>query len=49
VVKFLQQVEEQSEYLLWGDIDYVVKEYPDALVAFEVYTVSADKEFIGVK
>jgi len=49
VVKFLQQIELKSQYLLWGDIDYVVEQYPNALVTFEVYTISGDEEFIGVK
>ena len=49
VVDFLQKIEQQSDYLLWGDIDYIVTTYPLALVDFEVYTISTDKEFIGVK
>jgi len=49
VVKFLQRIEQQNEFLLWQDIDYMVEEHPDALVTFSVFTLSTDKEFIGVK
>ncbi len=49
IVRFLQKIEQQNEFLLWGDIHYEVIKYPDALVTFVVSTVSTDKEFIGVK
>lgn len=49
VVSFLQSIEQQNEFLLWGDIHYEVTKYPDALVTFVVSTVSTDKEFIGVR
>jgi len=49
VVNFLQRIEQQNEFLLWGDIEYMVSKYPNALVTFVVATVSPDKEFIGVK
>jgi len=49
VVKFLQRIEQQNRFLLWGDIQYVVTEHPTALVTFVVSTLSSDKEFIGVK
>lgn len=49
VVNFFRYIEEQNEFLLWGDIHYEVAEYPEALVTFVVSTVSMDREFIGVK
>jgi len=49
VVKFLQRIEQQNKFLLWGDIEYAVTEHPAALVTFVVSTLSSDEEFIGVK
>ncbi|NRA61069.1 MAG: hypothetical protein HRU25_09205 [Psychrobium sp.] len=49
VLKFLKQIEQRSSQILWGDINYEVQEYPYAIITFDVYTISTDEEFIGVK
>ena len=48
VVDFLQQIEQANAKILWQSVDYTVLEYPTALVKIEVFTLSTDKEFIGV-
>lgn len=49
LLAFMKKIETQEKSILWSDIDYKVDEYPNALLSFEIYTISTDKEFIGVK
>jgi len=49
LLAFMKKIEAQEKSILWNDIDYKVDEYPNAILSFEIYTISTDKEFIGVK
>lgn len=49
LLQFMKKIEAKEESVLWGDIDYHVENYPNAVISFDIYTVSTDKEFIGVK
>lgn len=49
LLAFMKKIETQEKSILWNDIDYKVGEYPNAILSFEIYTISTDKEFIGVK
>jgi len=48
ILKFLQKVEHTSDKILWSTISYSVLEHPKAAAKIVVYTLSTDKEFIGV-
>lgn len=49
LLKFMQNIEAKKKSVLWSDINYRVEKYPEAVISFEIYTISTDKEFIGVK
>jgi len=49
LLNFMKKIEKKEQSVLWGEIDYRVGKYPAAIISFEIYTVSTDKEFIGVK
>jgi len=49
LLNFMKKIEKKEQSVLWGEIDYRVEQYPAAIISFEVYTISTDKEFIGVK
>ncbi|GGF82838.1 type II secretion system protein M [Alteromonas lipolytica] len=46
---FLARLEQMSSSLYWRSMAYHVKEYPQAEVTLEVYTLSTEKAFIGVE
>lgn len=48
VLKFMKAVEEMPDKLYWKSMDYRVKDYPDADVVLEFYTLSINKDFISV-
>ncbi|NRA82778.1 MAG: type II secretion system protein M [Gammaproteobacteria bacterium] len=48
ILRFLQQIERSNSSILWGSINYSVAEYPKANATVKVFTLSTDKEFIGV-
>lgn len=49
LLAFMKKIEEKEHSISWSDIDYRVSKYPNAIMSFEIYTISTDKEFIGVK
>lgn len=49
LLAFMKKIETKEKSILWNDIDYEVDEYPNAILSFEIYTISTDKEFIGVR
>lgn len=49
VKDFVEALESQTRQLYWRGIDYQVAEYPLAEVSIEVYTLSTEKAFIGVR
>lgn len=49
LLDFMKRIESKERSVLWSDINYRVEVYPEAVISFEIYTISADKEFIGVK
>lgn len=49
LLKFMKKIERKEHAISWSDIDYKVDKYPNAIMSFEIYTISTDKEFIGVK
>ena len=48
ILRFIQQIERSNSSILWSSINYSVAEYPKANATVEVFTLSTDKEFIGV-
>ena len=49
LLAFMKKIEQKEHSISWSDIDYRVDKYPNAIMSFEIYTISTDKEFIGVK
>jgi len=49
LLAFMKKIEEKERSISWSDIDYKVDDYPNAIMSFEIYTISTDEEFIGVK
>ena len=48
MLRYLKVLERQPWRLFWGDIDYDVKDYPEAYGTLEVYTLSLKEGWIGV-
>lgn len=46
---FLAALEQRNSQVYWRAMSYRVDEYPKAMVTLEVYTLSSEKAFIGVK
>ena len=49
LLDFMKNIEAKNKSVLWSDINYRVEDYPKAIISFEIFTISTDKEFIGVK
>jgi MSHA biogenesis protein MshJ len=49
LLDFMKKIEQKEKSVLWGEIDYRVDKYPNAIISFEIFTISTDKEFMGVK
>lgn len=45
---WLRQLEEAPQKVLWGDVRYVVAEYPRAQLTLVVYTLSSDKSWLAI-
>lgn len=48
MLNYLKALERQPWRLFWGDIDYDVKDYPEAYGTLDVYTLSLNEGWIGV-
>ena len=49
LLAFMKKIAQKEHSISWSDIDYRVDKYPNAIMSFEIYTISTDKQFIGVK
>lgn len=49
VKDFVEALESQTKQFYWRGVDYQVTAYPLAEVSVEVYTLSTEKAFIGVR
>ncbi|WP_435275784.1 hypothetical protein ACMAZF_01770 [Psychrobium sp. nBUS_13] len=49
LLDFMKNIEAKNKSVLWSDINYRVEDYPEAIISFEIFTISTDEEFIGVK
>lgn len=45
---WLRQLEEAPQKVLWGDVRYVVGDYPRAQVTLTVYTLSLDRSWLAI-
>ncbi|QBF83321.1 MSHA biogenesis protein MshJ [Shewanella maritima] len=48
IMKFVQAVEDMPDKLFWERLDYQVDSYPKGTIELEMYTLSINKDFIGV-
>ena len=48
VLNWLRQLEEAPQKVLWGDVRYVVSEYPRAQVTLTVFTLSLDRSWLAI-
>ncbi|OUR72047.1 hypothetical protein A9Q92_07740 [Methylophaga sp. 42_8_T64] len=46
--KYLQALESSDWGLFWDQLDYTVKDYPDAEISLRVHTISTDEYWIGL-
>ncbi|WP_394129327.1 type 4a pilus biogenesis protein PilO [Shewanella maritima] len=48
ILKFIQAVESMPDKLFWQSMDYQVDAYPKGKITLQLYTLSINKDFIGV-
>ena len=48
VLNWLRLLEEAPQKVLWGDVRYVVIEYPRAQVTLTVFTLSLDRSWLAI-
>lgn len=46
--KFLQSLEQLPWQLLWDELQYEVKDYPNASIKIVIYTLSLQKSYVGM-
>ena len=47
-LEYLKKLEQLKSNFIWDDIKFEVKDYPDATTTLSIYTISLDKNWIGV-
>ncbi|MBR9729070.1 MSHA biogenesis protein MshJ [Shewanella intestini] len=48
ILKFVKAIEDMPDKLFWEHLDYKVDSYPKGTMELEMYTLSINKDFIGV-
>lgn len=47
-VRYLRSLEQQEANFYWENLEFNVEEYPTARISLDIYTLSADEDWIGV-